>query len=232
MWDLIIPVLAQRYQIKCINPPWVKESEITASLDDIENYTEELALSLSELPTKIVAWSMGGLIAIHIAKKFPQLIKQIILISSVPQFVSTNEFRYGINKTWFDKFILDFRNNSRSTFGKFIALQAKGDEYQMSTLRFLKQNCVFDNFDIDECLRGLELLQQQQLNHEFQVLNCKRMFIHGDKDTVLPIASAQFVAQQTNCELKIIENAGHAPQISHPDLTARLLLDTLNDAAL
>jgi pimeloyl-ACP methyl ester esterase len=226
-WDPIIPALEQRCQVKCVNPPWIKQSIPGASLAGFEAFIDDLGAALNDQKTKLVAWSLGGLIAIQLAKKYSDLIDQIIFIASSPQFVASENFHGAIDQIWFDKFIDDFKKNPRAAFLKFIALQAKGDEFQMNTIRFMKNNFQPERLDLEESLLGLKLLQEQQLMLELQNLQCKKLFIHGDKDAVISSKAAEFAATTANCGFKVISRAGHAPHISHPELTTALINDFL-----
>ena len=219
--------MEHRCQIKCVHPPWIKGSKPSASLANFEDFTDQLGTLLNNQKTKLVAWSLGGLIAINLAKKYSELIDQIIFIASAPQFVATKDFHIAIDPTWFDKFIADFKQNPRATFLKFITLQAKGDEYQMDTIRFMKNNFQADQLDHEQCLLGLELLRQQQLMHELNNLQCEMLFIHGDNDAVLSSKAARFAAASIDCDFKVINRAGHAPHISHPEQTTASIKDFL-----
>lgn len=232
VWAPIIPALEQRCQIKCVTPPWIKRIDAGSSLGEFEHFIDQLGLSLKNQKTTLVAWSLGGLIAIHLAKKYSSLIDQIIFIASVPQFVACENFPYAIDKGWFENFVNAFKDNPQSTYSKFIALQAKGDEFQMDTIRFLKINCHFDLLDQHESLLGLKLLQQQKLIREAQKLKCKLLFIHGENDAVLPFKAARYAADSTQGELHGINKAGHAPHISHPEITAELINSFLDHESI
>ena len=232
VWDPIIPALEQRCQVKCVAPPWIQQDEPKLTLAELEHYVDQLSLSLMNQRTRLVAWSLGGLIAIHIARKYSDLIDQIIFIASAPQFVASDNFPYAIDEIWLENFINEFNRNPQVTWTKFIALQAKDDKFKMDTIRFLKGNCQFDQLDLKESLLGLKLLQEQKLMNDMQNLACKMAFIHGEKDAVLSFRAAQQAAASAECEFQMIKNAGHAPHISHPELTARLIQDFLNDESI
>ena len=224
-WDLIIPALEQRCQVKCVTPTWVEQSTTGTSLANAEAFVDALGVSLNNQKTNLVAWSLGGLIAIHLAKKYPALVDRIIFIASAPQFIASENFCNAIDPVWFDNFVNEFKNNPDTVYKRFAALQAKGDEFQMNTIRFIKNNFTPEEFDFDESLLGLEFMQRQQLIPELQDLNCKMLFIHGDNDAVISNKAAKAAAMTANCEFKIINRAGHAPHISHPEPTVSLIKD-------
>lgn len=222
VWEPIIPALESRYQIKCVNPPWVKDNELSASLDNLDNYVGILSNSFKGQAVKVIAWSLGGLIAVRLAERYPELIKQIIFIASAPQFIADGNNQYCIDRNWFESFVKDFKDKPQDTLKKFIALQVKDDENAMGTARLLKKYCDVKYFNLDECYLGLKILEIPLLK-ELQNLKCTTSFIHGEKDSVLSYKAAEFAARQVNSEIQIVKNAGHVPHVSHPENTVPLI---------
>ncbi len=228
VWELIIPALTDGCQINCVVPSWLEDSEIEGSLSDVDNYIEKLATTIST-PTNIVAWSMGGLLAIKLASRFPGLVENICFISSVPTFVSEGNKHAGIDYHWFNQFINQYQAQPLATLNKFLTLQVKNDASVRTCLRFLKKACDFERYDLIECGYGLRLLQQLDLLEELKRLKCKTSFVHGSSDAVVNLQSAQYAAYISNSPLSIISQAGHTPHISQPDEVARLIKTHLDE---
>lgn len=222
VWKPIIPALTDGCQLNCVIPTWHEDSEIQGSLSDVDSYIEKLAATIS-VPTNIVAWSMGGLLAIKLASCFPELVENISFISSVPTFVSEGNKNAGIDYQWFNQFINQYQAQPLATLNKFLTLQAKNDASVRACLRFLKKACDFEHYDLIECGHGLKLLQQLDLSEELKRLKCKTSFIHGSGDAVVNLQSAQHAAYISNSPLSIISDAGHTPHISQPDEVARII---------
>ncbi len=222
VWEPIIPVLSDGCQVNCITPSWLKDTEIDGSLSDIDNYIDNLAATIST-PTNIVAWSMGGLLAIKLAARFPELVENICFISSVPRFVNVDNKNAGIDYQWFNQFLDQYQSQPVVTLNKFLTLQVKNDASVRTCLRFLKKACDFESYDLIECGVGLNLLQQLDLLGELKTLKCKTSFIHGSSDAVVKLQSVQHAANISNSPLSIISDAGHTPHISQPDVVARII---------
>ena len=213
-WDRIIPVLQQRYQVRCISPPWASRGIEHHTLKNFDEYINKLAQDLREADT-IVAWSFGGLLAIQLATKFPNLVARIIFISSSANFI-TNEVSLGIDPAWFAKFKHDFSLRPTKLLHKFFMLTNHGDEFAKEATESLKQSCLPEHYDLDECIYALELLGTLDLSIQLSQLSCPTCFIHGENDAVLNMQAAEYAAKQTSSKLYIIQAAGHAPHISHP----------------
>ena len=222
IWEPIIPALSDGCQINCVIPSWHKDSQLEGSLRDVDGYIEKIAATLS-MPINIVAWSMGGLLAIKLATRFPELVENICFISSVPRFVSAENKNAGIDYQWFNHFLDQYQSQPVATLNKFLTLQVTNDASARACLRFLKKACDFERYDLVECGVGLTLLQQLDLSEQLTLLKCKTSFIHGSSDAVVNVPSVQYAAYISNSPLSIISDAGHTPHISQPDVVARII---------
>ncbi|MDW3096029.1 MAG: alpha/beta fold hydrolase [Gammaproteobacteria bacterium] len=222
VWEPIIPALSNGCQINCLTPTWLSDSQIKSSLSDIEGYIERLGAMINA-PVNIVAWSMGGLIAIKLATRFPALVRSISFIASVPKFVSADNQNTGIDFQWFNMFVDQYQSSPAETLKKFLTLQVKNDSMARDCLRVLKNACEVGDYDMIECGYGLNLLQQLDLSKQLQSLECKTLFVHGENDAVVNLQSAQYAASLSGAPLEVISGAGHAPHISRPSEVARFI---------
>lgn len=62
----------------------------------------------------------------------------------------------------------------------------------------------------------------------YQRVQCPMLAIHGDNDIVAPRRTAQVVAELTECEIEIIEGAGHNPAGRYPARVNTLIRDFLH----
>ena len=222
VWEPIIPALCDGCQVNCVIPSWLNNSVIEDSLANTDAYIEKLAATIT-MPTNIVAWSMGGLLAIKLATRIPQLIEHICFISSVPKFVCIDNENSGIDYQWFNQFLDQYQSQPVATLNKFLTLQVKNDAAVRTCLRFMKKACEFENYDLIECEAGLRLLQQLDLTEQLTQLKCNTSFIHGSVDAVVNLKAAQHAASITNSPLSTIPQAGHTPHISQPEAVARII---------
>ena len=231
VWKRIIPALRQYGQVNPIQPPWLKAAAAQASLDNFDLYVEKLSKVINT-PTHIIAWSLGGLIAIAAASKKAQAVKSICFISSTPKFVCQNNHNSGIDYQWFKSFAAAFDAEPIGTLEKFLWLQSKGDNFAGFTLQFLKNNFDFENYDLQECKRGLVLLEELNLLDKLAGLACKKVFIHGDKDAVVNLQAARLACQSAQAEMHVIQGAGHVPQVSHYRAVADIITHTITQALI
>lgn len=65
---------------------------------------------------------------------------------------------------------------------------------------------------------GLEILRSVDLRPLLPTIQQPTLVLHGKRDTLAPLAAAEYsAAQLPHGTLRVIDGAGHAPFISHPD---------------
>ena len=197
---------------------------MAVSLSDLNEYIAAVAATI-KTTTNVVAWSLGGLMAIRLALAAPSLINKIVFIASAAKFVNQGT---AINPAWFKKFQSDFKNRPAATLKKFLALQTKDDEYSQSALRQLRNILPVEQYDFNECDLGLAMLANLDLNSELKRLPCSAGFIHGECDAVLPIQAGRAAAAECGAKFYSIPAAGHAVHVSHPQLVAEIILNYLD----
>ncbi len=224
VWEWIIPALDKGYQIKSVSPSWLEKNTF-GSLCDLDDYVDNLANSLL-FPTKVIAWSMGGLVAIKLATRYPELVTGICFISSIPTFVSKENANSGIDFDWFCQFEKDFDEAPMATIKKFFVLQTRDDEFAKQTLKKIRSNINLDQYDLPECKCGLELLKVNLMDN-FLKLSCDKFFIHGDVDAVVDTQTVINAAHLSDTRCFIINGAGHVPHVSHASQVCEILRNHL-----
>ena len=223
IWDPIIPVLERAYQIEVIEPPWVAAGQALGSITAVDHYIDTLAQRV-DANTTLIAWSLGGLLALRLAARFPSKIKQLVLISSTAYFPCDEGGANGIDRMWLDKFCQRFAAAPEKTLQRFMTLQVKGEQQAKPCLRLLQQLCNVSQYDMDECEAGLMLLLRMDVRPQLKQIKQQVRVIHGQNDAVLPLAAGQNLAQYFNTKCSVIEGAGHVPHLSQPEAVVDAIL--------
>ena len=214
VWNSIIPALSKRYQVNCHEPSWLGVKKMHTSLSHFDEYIDELASQLHH-EKYIIAWSMGGLLAIALAKRYPQIVNKICFISSTANFVSQHDQYAGIDFDWFQSFYAQYQEQPVRTLKKFLTLQVKGDVHAKQTLIKLRNACPFEQYDLIECGHALQLLSKLNFKSDLSNLKCDVAYIHGRQDAVVNAQAVQHDASLSKSSLHCLEHAGHVPQLSH-----------------
>ena len=117
------------------------------------------------------------------------------------------------------QFADSLKSDYKQTLLRFLAVQTRGSERGREELRELRSE-LFGHGDPDRkaLAGGLEILRSADLRPLLPAIEQQTLVLHGNRDTLAPLPAAEFTAAQLpHSELKVINGAGHAPFISHPD---------------
>lgn len=169
-----------------------------------------------------LGWSLGGRVALQAAAD-GIAIDKLILVGTNPCFTQRPGWSHGMPGEELAQFASSLRDNYRATLQRFIALQSRGSDRAREELRRLRET-LFDHGEPDPqaLAGGLELLREADLRPALSTIQQPTLVLHGERDTLAPLAAAEYTAGQLpHGKLGVIEGAGHAPFISHPEAFAR-----------
>lgn len=214
--------LSQRFdgQITCLDLPGYGAKQNEPWPEDMDTY---LASILNELPEKAVylGWSMGGNIALQIAKLAPERVQGVILLASNPCFVAQADWN-GMGTATFNQFSDGLAQHSAKTLKRFRTLQLQGSapESGESPSRLLKQvnalqsHTIASDAVLVESLRWLGAVDSRQaLKH----VTVPVLSILGAQDALVPVAIAdQPILRDKHCAVAVMSSASHLPFVTHP----------------
>ena len=184
-----------------------------------------LKVLLKDRQNSIIAWSMGGLVALEMFRQFPQLITQLILVSSSPRFVQGSHWEYAVRPQIFENFYQSLEQDHQATLKRFLAIQAMGSPSARNDIKTLQTQLSKRGEPEPNALKyGLKMLLTEDKRQQLLKINTIPItLIAGERDTLTNIKAQQQLAQQDNITLYPVAHAGHAPFISHPDEFIQLI---------
>ena len=172
----------------------------------------------------LLGWSLGGLLALGIALQHPELLEGLVLVSSSPAFCQRPDWSPAIPAATLEDFAQRLREDPQGTRRRFLALQVLNDPQGRRALEGLSawpmpdQTCLAD---------GLRLLQEVDLRSQLRRLPMPVHIVHGRQDRIVPVGANEYLHQHlTGSRFTLLEQAGHAPFLSHPQACAHALLET------
>ncbi|MGD0959198.1 MAG: pimeloyl-ACP methyl ester esterase BioH [Methylomonas sp.] len=216
VWRGFVPMLALHAQVICLDLPGHGGS------GGVSPYTADAVADvlLNAVPAEkfgILGWSLGGTLALAIARRCPQRVQSLFMLSANPKFVQSTDWP-GMEAQVLDAFIDRMAANPQLTQQRFLALQVHGSPEARRLLSELKQLLAESNAPDAEALKGgLQILKDADLRAELGGLAMPATVIMGDKDHLIPPACATALKDlQPALNVRVIENAGHVLFLSHP----------------
>jgi len=229
VWSDIAGALAQYYPKKLIRAVDLPGYGYSADSSPAEYSTITLAKTIEPLlqgkQTILIAWSMGGLIAIELSARQNSTIEQLILVSSSPCFVQTDNWQTAVEAKIFADFGQSLSRDHRATIKHFLAIQAMGSRTAREDIKTLQRQLLLRGEPSIKALEsGLQLLLSEDKRQQLKEINSIPIsLISGNRDSLIPIQGQQQLAEQDNISLFKVSGAGHSPFISHPEKFKQIL---------
>lgn len=216
IWELITEQLSQSFTLHLVDLPGFGRSPLPGGDYTIELLTEQV-LKVAPAQAHYLGWSMGGLVATHIAAEYPQRVDSLITVSSSPRFVQADDWQYGMKPNIMDSFCRYLEEDYQGTIIRFLAIQAIGSETQKEDIRRLRDTVFIHGMPASRALReGLNLLNDVDLRSSMQNISVPFLRLYGRLDSLVPAKAAEDVQQLVpSSEHHVFPKASHAPFLSH-----------------
>ncbi len=194
------------------------------ALDDyqLENLLDRLIAVMPEQAVYL-GWSMGGILALGLAARYPDRVLAVVGIASNPCFVASEAWPCAMPKATYHAFEAGIRDNCPLTLKRFQSLQVKGcpdERALLLQLRRLDRQRQMAKEDV--LMAGLGLLAQVEMHETLAQISQPVLWVLGANDAIVPL----FVQQrmETSVSVQVVEQASHLPFLSHPEKTLQHLL--------
>ncbi|MDR2508001.1 MAG: alpha/beta fold hydrolase [Candidatus Accumulibacter sp.] len=176
----------------------------------------------------LCGWSLGGLIALRAAIRFPRRFGGLVLIGTTPRFTCGTGWAHAQPLELLESFTESVKNDPAGTLQRFNALLNRGDTRARNALRALSSTLTSIP-DATSLFQGLEWLRDVDLRPEIASIEIPVRLIHGDKDPLMPLQAAQWMeANLRNARLKTVFGAAHAPFINDPESVVHQIAELSN----
>jgi pimeloyl-[acyl-carrier protein] methyl ester esterase len=177
----------------------------------------------------VVGWSLGGMVALEIARQHPEHVVALVLVATTPKFAAGDGWEHGVKHDVLDTFARGLAHDYRRTVQSFLTLQTRGDERSLETLRQLRKRLsAHGEPDPHGLAAGLDILRRSDLRDALSRITVPALVVAGEYDRLTPAAAGrELAASLPAARFCLVERSGHAPFLSHPDTVANEVRDFL-----
>ncbi|WP_231874402.1 alpha/beta fold hydrolase [Azoarcus sp. KH32C] len=230
VWRNFLPALPSGLDIRTPALPGHGCDAAPDSLD-IADWADALAPTLPD-GAVVCGWSLGGMIAMNLARRRPEKVSRLILIGTSPRFIADpqQDWPHGLAATTVREFIDNFEAAPEATLKRFIALQTLGDAHRRPVGSALTEALTgIETNSLPHLARGLRLLAASDQRAIASGIRQPVTLIHGAADALMPIGAAHWLANAfPSARLTVLDSCGHAPFLSRPDVCAEQLAAACN----
>lgn len=222
VFEPLTQLLSTDFNVIRVDLPGHGQSEWIAQAD----FDEQVDAVAKVLPdSALVGWSLGGLYAQRLVKRYPQKFNKLVLVSCNPCFVQRDDWASAVEVAVFAEFSASLIDNWQSTIRRFLGLQMFGVDQARSLIRQISELLVKGGEPTPEAMQfGLELLLTADARSELAEIKVPVMEVLGKRDTLVPVKLAkQLPLINPSIRVECVARSAHAPFLSHPEKVAGLI---------
>jgi pimeloyl-[acyl-carrier protein] methyl ester esterase len=222
-WEPVAKRLAPRFRVHVVDLPGHGYSR-GAAFGDLDTLATRVA-EVVPVGSAACGWSLGGLVAMKLAALASLGIRALALVAATPSFVARAGWPSGIAPETLAAFARDLSRDQDATVRAFLQLTARGATGARGCVRRLDALRAERPLAEDAALAaGLGVLARSDLREEAGRLPQPALVIHGLRDELVPAEAGRFLAATIpGARFVGLEDAAHAPLITHADAVAGAL---------
>ncbi|MDO8344997.1 MAG: malonyl-ACP O-methyltransferase BioC [Cellvibrio sp.] len=212
-WQPVLESLQSFASITLIDLPGFGESPVVPEFS-LDAVLDKISAQLPR-DAVIMGWSLGGMLVVQLASRFPERIRAVITLAANLKFVAAADYPAAMLSAINRQFNQGFAQDPQATLKIFGGLLAQGDADERGLLKQLRRNdigAVTDNW-----LQALQLLTELDNRTAFAKLVQPGLHLLSHNDALVPVAAAELMRQiNPQQEIKVFENTAHALHWSKP----------------
>lgn len=220
VWNDFIPTYTWPYPV--IAPNYAGWEDCL----DMSEYAQKIALELpKDQAWYLIGHSMGGYVALALAKEFPEQVKSVVMLNSTAM-ADSEEKKLNRNKT------MEFlqKLGTEAFIGPFVPNLFSKDfvEQHSSIIRKLIER--YQHIPASGLVAASKAMRDRPAGLEFLTsTQIPFLFIHGDLDTLVPLEDVEKAVELSSIhQLVRIPNVGHQAAYEAPELVHLAIIKFIN----
>lgn len=224
LWQSLVEQLAAQFDVCLLELPGFDSGDWPSDIDD-KALIDSL---LPQLPQQAcyVGWSMGGNIAALIAHYYPERVQALALLASNPCFVADGDWP-GMEVEQFAHFQQQLELDVLKTLLEFQFLVVSGHRQKRQLLRQMADISKRAKLTKGNLSASLNWLGSSDCRRQIQTYCGPKLALLAREDALVPAAIAPQL-QALGLEVQLLDDNGHAPLLSIPEVLAPLLSNFFN----
>ena len=228
-WVQQLPAFLAHYRVVTVDLRGHGQSPKPPGPYRMSQFSADLALLLMRIdarPAHVLGLSLGGAVAQQLAVDFPELVRSLILVNTLPRFV-TAHWRQRLQglRRFANLYFHGMDRVAEDVAGRLFPLLEQAPLRHEAVTRLA-------NNDLQAYRATLWAVARFDVTFLLDLITCPVLVISGDRDTTLPLGPKRALAEGLPFgRLQIIPNSGHATPVDQPEPFNRAVLDFLAELA-
>ena len=188
--------------------------------DPLACWADTMMASVSG-PVVLCGWSMGAILALQAAARYPDKVERLVLFGGTPCFAEKADWAFGMPRDTGDTFRQGVRSDPKTTMRRFVSLFNRADRHGREIVRRLSRLEIPPVAVLDA---GLDFLDHADFRMLVPSIRQKTLLIHGENDPLMPPDAARWLEKNLpDASLALLPDVAHAPFLSEPQRCAALM---------
>jgi pimeloyl-[acyl-carrier protein] methyl ester esterase len=232
VWQPVLPALESAYTVHNLDLPGHGTNAGLAAGMHLDEWAAAMAAAAPAAAVWL-GWSLGGMLAMAAAARFPQQVRALVLVAATPKFVAAADWPAAVQPSLLQDMATELRADYHRVLEHFLVLQAMGAPHMRDDVRHLQRWLKEGGEPQPAALAlGLEFLLTADLRTKLQYLQCPCLLVLGGRDRLVPPGVVDIMRRDyPRIDVVMIEGAGHAPFLSHPQEFTTIVTDWIKQHA-
>lgn len=223
--DRLRPALKDKYELLVQPLPGYSPAQERVVHYSANQMLEDMMAALSP-PVILCGWSLGAILAMLAAVRYPTSVEKLILIGATPNFMKRTDWPNGVALNMIDKLGSGIRVDPVSALRRFVTIFNQNDSNAREVARKLSDITSAPSPSLEA---GLDLLKHTDLRPIIPDIRQPTLLLHGAHDTLMPLSAAEWLQKHIrHARLAVLPDASHAPFLSDTEKCAEIIVDFLH----